>query len=469
MNKKIERNEAKWNDNNKYDPKEVFESWLLNHHIANTAYPISHVITAIPYRVWNSHKNEFVKSARDGMDEVWLYAHVPFCEHICSFCEYTVVDPKQFHNDNTHDAYFAALAKEFKMYAEQTNLWGKKLAGFDIWWGTPSAVDVKYIWQLMSMADKYFAMPKGMNVSIETTPKIASAEPEKIKSYRDMWIDRISMWVQDINPKVLEQVGRTTTGEKRNQQATENIRKAGFDSFNVDIMYGLTHQNVDRVKATLEHVLALDPEHITIYRTRYKGTKLQEKWYLIELANIQEQYKLIKAMLKESWYHALMWKNTFSKIPWSSGASEYLTKRVVEGMPYVWMWLGAQSYNIRTLAYNQWAGSKKIGNYVNYINEKNEFPIQDIYHLSKEMSAGKFASVSFYFGGIDLTAFENHFDCKIEDMFGDEVKFLTENGYMKFEDWRLQLTELGNWFYNGVISLFYAWSVKKVLLDRSKK
>lgn len=42
-------------------------------------------------------------------------------------------------------------------------------------------------------------------------------------------------------------------------------------------MYGLTHQNTQRVEATLSHVLGLDPEHITIYRTRYKGTKLQDK------------------------------------------------------------------------------------------------------------------------------------------------------------------------------------------------
>lgn len=460
------RNQPEPLDTKKFNPEEVFQAGLLNHHIANTAYPIAHVLTTKPYRIWNTHKNEFVKHIRDWIDEVWLYAHVPFCERICNFCEYTVVDPKQYHNANTHDVYFDALRKEFEMYATQTELQWKKLSGFDIGWWTPSVVDQKYIWQLVDLAHKHFTVPENMSISIETTPKIAAGFWDKIKAYHDMWINRISMGVQDISPKVLESVWRTVTSLDRNKQATDNIRTAWFDSFNIDIMYGLVNQNVERVKATLAHVIDLDPEHITIYRTRYKGTKMQDKWYLLELQNIQEQYQLIKAMLKEAWYNAWMGKNTFSRVPWSSGASEYLTNRVVKWTPYVWMWLGAQSYNIKSLYYNQWAWSKKIHNYLQYINEKQKFPLQDIYHLSKEMSAWKFASVSFYFGWIDLASFQEHFDCTIEEMFSKEVQFLTSNWYMQYEDGRLQLTELGNQYYNWVISMFYAWSVKQVLLDR---
>lgn len=85
-----------------------------------------------------------------------------------------------------------------------------------------------------------------------------------------MGINRISMGVQSISKEILEAVGRTNTSAARNQQATDNIRKAGFDSFNIDIMYGLVGQNVEKVQATLQHVLNLEPEHITIYRTRYK-------------------------------------------------------------------------------------------------------------------------------------------------------------------------------------------------------
>lgn len=454
-------------DQQRFSSEAVFQAWLVNHHIANTAYPIAHVLTTKPYRIKNSKKHDFMWQAREWVDELWLYAHVPFCEHICTFCEYTVVDPKKFHNEDIHKTYFDALAREMKMYADTIGTKSKKLIGYDIGWWTPSAVNPAYIWKLVDMAHKYFIVPDDMNISIETTPKIAAGDAEKIKAYHDMGIRRISMGVQDINPKVLEAVGRITTGEKWNMQATENIRKAWFDSFNIDIMYWLTWQNIDRVQATLSHVLGLDPEHITIYRTRYKWTKLQDKWYTIELKNIQEQYALIKAMLKEAWYHAWMGKNTFSKVPGSSGASEYLTKRVVEWTPYLGVGLGSQSYNIKTLAYNQWAGSKKIQNYLKYIYEKNQFPTQDIYHLSPEMSAGKFASVSFYFGWIDLASFQKHFGCTLEDMFYEEVQFVLQHGYMQYENSRLQLTELGNHYYNGVISLFYAGSIKQVLLDRA--
>lgn len=100
-------------------------------------------------------------------------------------------------------------------------------------------------------------------------------------------------------------------------------------------MYGLVGQSIESVQATLLHVFSLDPEHITIYRTRYKGTSIEEKGYMLDLMPIQQQAHIIKQMLHEAGYTALTGKNTFSKVPGSSGASTYLTERVVNGTPYV--------------------------------------------------------------------------------------------------------------------------------------
>lgn len=66
------------------------------------------------------------------MDELGLYAHVPFCEHICTFCEYTVVNPKEFNKIDVHKAYFDALAKEMQMYADTIDTKSKTLVGYDI-------------------------------------------------------------------------------------------------------------------------------------------------------------------------------------------------------------------------------------------------------------------------------------------------------------------------------------------------
>lgn len=457
-------------DQIRYPAWEVFEAGMFNHHIANTAYPIKHGETMWFYRprtetgsLSKEGKRSLINTAWKDYDDIWLYVHVPFCEHRCGFCDYAVVDPSEFNNAIGHENYFKALSKEMELFHA---IYGSKsLTWFDIGWGTPSLVDSKYIGGIMDDAHKYFSLPNNLNISIETTPRVAAEHPDKIRSYLDMGINRISMWVQTINPKLLQDLWRTNTSLAWNLQATESIRNAWFRSFNIDIMYGLPKMKLEQVEATLKHILSLKPDHVTMYRTRYKGTKLQWPWYNIELEWILEQWKLIKDTLRDQGYHALTGKNTFSNIPWDTGASDYLTNRVVHGTPYVWFWLWSQSLSPTILSYNQGVANKDRKQYQNDIYE-GRLPIQDIYHLSAEMSAWKFVAVSFYFGGIHLPSFTKNYNCTLESMFPEEVAFVIKEGLMQYEDDRLQLTEHGVSHFNGTISLFYAWWIKKYLIER---
>src|SRR5690349_1786291 len=75
----------------RFEPEIVFEAGLRNHHISNTAYPIAHDVTWRPYRVPPGGAESVARAAWDGIDDLCLYVHIPFCETRCSFCEYTVV------------------------------------------------------------------------------------------------------------------------------------------------------------------------------------------------------------------------------------------------------------------------------------------------------------------------------------------------------------------------------------------
>lgn len=119
--------------------------------------------------------------------------------------------------------YFQALQKEMQMWNEAIDPSSKKLLGFDIGGGTPSSVDSRYIGQLMNDVQKYFHLPTEMNISIETTPKIAAEDPQKIKDYHDMGIRRISMGIQTITPQAID---RESTSILWNKQASEHIRDA---------------------------------------------------------------------------------------------------------------------------------------------------------------------------------------------------------------------------------------------------
>jgi len=457
-------------DSARCSAKDVFEAGVRHHHTANTAYPIAHQITTMPYRVRRTpsqnEMKEVLVSAYGHLDEMMLYVHVPFCAQRCQFCKYTVVDPKNGKQDTVQDRYFDALLNEFELYDELLDTNSKKLAGFDIGGGTPSMASIANIARVMDKAHQCFDIElKNMNISIETTPKIAAHDPDKIKAYFDMGIRRISMGVQTTDFALSEKLGRHDIDYIR--KARDNIRGAGFESFNVDLMYGFPLRDgandkwADTVESTIN---IIQPDHITLYRMRYKGTKMAHLQERVGLQQINSQGDRAVRILDEAGYRGWVGKNTFSRLLGDSGCSDYLDKRVVAGIPYIGLGLGAQSFSHSTLAYNLGGVTKRMEQYLKSI-QLGRIPIQDLYHLSLPSAMGKFCSVSFYFGSINLMHFQNNFGILLEEAFPEEVEFVLEKGLMKYVEDRLALTKKGKAHISGVISLFYAPHVQKYLIE----
>ena len=460
-------------DEKAYKPQLVFEAGLKNHHIANTAYPIAHNKTWGPYRTGRDAHREVTANAFDHMDRINLYSHIPFCEKRCFFCEYTVVGQKEL--DRTRQ-YMNYLSKELQMYRQ---LIGEKvIAGFDIGGGTPSFIDAQLIDEHITEVNKYFNMEQGTEISIETTPKIASSEPDKIKAYFKSGIRRISMGIQVTQPDLLKVLGRESNGLDHMYKAAENIRQAGFQKFNIDLMYGFANQSLECWKATLKVALELNPDYITLYRMRYKLTRISHQAPLVNLKEVKEQAKLAKQMLTEAGFKVNPGKNTYSRIEGDTGTSTYLTRRVVQGMPYLGLGLGAQTFTDTSIAYNSGAVSKTMQPYFRNI-DNGKLPIQDLYDLPKAHMMAKMAAVSFYFGEINLHSFKKKFAINFEDAYPEAVKYALSEGLMEYresangvelEDLEhyevLALTDKGAHNFNGTIALFYAPSVQDYLLNR---
>eukprot|EP00727_Mastigamoeba_balamuthi_P006840 m51a1_g2777 putative oxygen-independent coproporphyrinogen iii oxidase (474) ;mRNA; r:1041207-1042628 len=453
-------------DGARHDPAEVFAAGLRHHHIANTAYPIAHAVTMRPYRAATAAAaQELAARAWDGVDNIGLYVHIPFCEQRCAYCEYCVVEPEEFHE--SEDEYFDLLAREFELYHKAIG--SRTLIGFDIGGGTPSAAKATNILRVVELAHKYFTIPAGVDISIETTPRIAAKEPQKIRAYYEMGIRRISMGVQTVSPALLEAVGRPHSSLEYNRAAVAAVRAAGFTKFNVDVMYGFAGQQVDSVAATIRHVVELGPEFVTLYRMRYKGTKLSRQGTGVKLDDVNAQYELAKRMLAEAGYEGSPGKNTFSRVAGDPGTSHYLTRRVVDGTPYLGLGLGAQTLSETSLAYNAGAAEKRLGNYRRMV-AAGLLPVQDVYHLSREAAMGKFVSVAFYFGGVNLASFARKFGRSLEEEFPEAVRFVLGRGLMEYRAQgtagaTLRLTEGGVRAINGVISLFYSPAVQSRLIE----
>lgn len=448
-------------DQRAWPPAAVFAAGLRHHHIANTAYPIHHTTTMRPYRVPRDRVEAVAVAAWADTDTLGLYVHVPFCQARCKYCEYAVVDRAEH---PLEEAYFAALRREFALYRERLGSQRKTLIGFDIGGGTPAWATTDHIRQVVETARDSFTFRPGMVISIETTPVIADREPDKIAALRALGIGRISMGVQTTQLRLARTLGREYDGPTMLERAVHNIRQAGFDRFNIDLMYGFAHQSATAWRHTVAQTIALGPEYITLYRMRYKGTAIAEQAAGVTREQVNRLEAAAHELLLAAGYEGAPGKNTYSRIPGDPGTSDYLTARVVQGTPYLGLGLASQTLSPYTLSYNQGAASKSLRPYLAAV-EAGRLPIQDLYHLPLEAAMAKMIAVSFYFGGVHRDHFQSRFGVALEERFPREVAFVRDHGLMADSGPWLRLTPHGVEHFNGVVALFYAGAVQEYLLN----
>lgn len=452
-------------DRQRHPPQAVFEAGERHHHVSNTAYPIAHGRTWAPYRVARAEHAAVTRAAFQGVADLCLYLHVPFCESRCAFCEYAVVPPGELGGAGQ---YVEALLAELAAYDALLGLGGRTVHGLDLGGGTPSLLDGPQVEALLERIRGTVRLAPGAEISIETTPRVAAAHPERLRAYAQAGIGRISMGVQVTQGRLLEALGRGAQGSALHRRAAEQIRAAGFRRFNVDLMYGFADQSLADWEQTLRRALALEPEFITLYRMRYKLTRICAQAERVRLEDVQAQAQLAKELLHAGGFAARPGKNTFSRLPQDPGTSSYLTRRVVEGMPYLGLGLGAQSFGKDTIAYNAGAAGKALAPYLAALGG-SRLPIQDLYRLPLAQAAAKMVAVSFYFGEVNRAAFAARFGRAFEVHYAEEVRYLKERGLMVESEACFSLTPEGARRFHGAIALFFAPSVQALLLERAPR
>ncbi|MCR4586693.1 MAG: radical SAM protein [Lachnospiraceae bacterium] len=429
--------------------REIFDRGIRFHHYCNTAYPLKPNSLA----AYELHDDDAVRNCVqkniEKQKELCLYVHIPFCQARCRFCEYVVLDKPA---DTDPGRYVDYLLKEIELY--RSMIGNKPIAGYDLGGGTPSYLPVDKL-EAITASIRRFNLKDGIYMSIETTPVIAANDPDKIKAIRDMGYNRISMGFQTVSEKLLNELGRE--GSKSiYEHAVENIRKAGFDRLNIDLMYGFLNQSDEDFANTIRYTIALGPEFITLYRNRYKGTRLEAESQGVTLYKVNRQYEIAYRLLKEAGYIANNGKNTFSRIPGDMGTSSYLTKRVIDATSYVGFGLGAQSFVGNYLAYNLGCADHKLDKYFDAI-DKGILPINDIADMPIEEVRAKAISVMFYFGFISMKAYRERFGEDFREVYATQIEFLKSNSLMEFVDEdTFMLTDYGAAHLYGIIPLFYS-------------
>ena len=187
-----------------------------------------------------------------------IYIHIPFCAKKCNYCDFISFENK----NNMIEEYINALKKEIEEFDfskyEVTTIY---LGG-----GTPSYIKENYIVEILELIKNKISTNKtkwdDIEITIEVNP--GTVTKEKLKAYKNIGINRLSIGLQSTNDKLLKQIGRIHNYEEFLN--TYNLaKKIGFNNINVDLMIALPNQTIKDIKESLEKIVSLDPNHISVY------------------------------------------------------------------------------------------------------------------------------------------------------------------------------------------------------------
>lgn len=186
------------------------------------------------------------------MRKTGIYIHIPFCKQKCYYCDFISFANKE----QLQERYVKALKSEIENFTNQNE--DVEISTIYIGGGTPSYIDYKYIEEILDLFNKRNCE----EVTIEVNP--GTVNREKLQMYKNSGINRLSIGLQSSEDRLLKQIGRIHNF--KDFLNTYNLaREIGFKNINVDLMIGLPNQNISNIKNSLEEVVRLEPEHISVY------------------------------------------------------------------------------------------------------------------------------------------------------------------------------------------------------------
>lgn len=187
-----------------------------------------------------------------------IYVHIPFCNSICSYCDF----PKQIAKEELKEAYLDHLLLELSSYEKQEwfKEWTNKTETVYIGGGTPNSLTFVQLERLFKALEPYLLNSK--ENTIEVNPELLTAE--YVQLFKKYKINRVSIGVQSFDSTLLKLIRRNHTEEIVNH-ALKLLRREGITNINIDMMYGLPFQTMKQLKEDVKKVIGLKVPHISYY------------------------------------------------------------------------------------------------------------------------------------------------------------------------------------------------------------
>ncbi len=357
-------------------------------------------------------------------EAVEIYVHIPFCARKCDYCDFVSF----VCGEDTQKKYFDALIKHIDIKRETV---GKvPVVSCFFGGGTPSLPKAEYIEKVLNKLFECFDFREDAEITIEMNPN--SGTLEKLKAYRAMGFNRVSIGLQSTEDKELTALSRLHNYEEF-LETFKAAREAGFENINVDLMSALPGQTLESYKKTLERVTALEPEHISAYSLIVEeNTPFYERYKdgknLPSEDTEREMYYLTKSFLGEKGYSRYEISN-YSKKGYECRHNIGYWRRI----PYLGFGIAAASLYGET-RYQMHSDLKRFIE-GDFSEEKTLLTEDD--RMEEFMFLGLRCR-----DGVSKKEFYGNFCVNLSDVYGKEIDKLSKQGLLVDSD-RVFLTDKG--------------------------
>ncbi|MGG5254994.1 radical SAM family heme chaperone HemW [Neobacillus sp. SM06] len=370
------------------------------------------------------------------------YLHIPFCEHICHYCDFN----KVFLKGQPVDAYLQAIDQEMKLTV--TRRQSEPLKTIFVGGGTPTSLNEKQLYTFCESILQNLQKEKQTEFTFEANP--GDLTKEKLQIMQQAGVNRLSLGVQTFNDELLKKIGRVHRA-KDVFTSVANAKEIGFENISIDLIFSLPGQTISDFNDTLAKAFSLNVTHYsgysliiepkTVFYNLMKKGKLHTPGEDVEA----EMYELLMEQMELNGLHQYEISN-FAK----PGFESRHNLTYWNNDPYYGFGAGAHSY------VNGWRRSN-IGPLKKYLDsiQRGQLPIFEEHFVTKpeQMEEEMFLGLRKT-KGVSIEKFHEKFQMNPLDHFQAEIEQLKEKGWIEVADGFIYLTKVGRLLGDEVFQSF---------------
>lgn len=369
------------------------------------------------------------------LNELGIYIHIPFCKQKCYYCDFVSYSNKC----SEVKEYIESLKKEI----EEFDFSNYKVTSIYIGGGTPSYIDSIYIVEILSELKEKLKCNliefKDIEITIEVNP--GTVDTKKLNEYKKLGINRLSIGLQSTKNDILKKIGRIHTYQEF-LEIYKLARETGFKNINIDLMIGIPGQKIGDLKNTLQDIIKLEPEHISVYSLIIEENTPIEK--MLENGEIKlpdedlerNMYWYVKNTLELNGYNHYEISN-FAKL----GKESRHNLNCWNQEEYIGFGVAAHSY----LNGIRFSNTINVEEYIQHIeNNRKEENIQIEESQSLEDKKNEFMMLGFRkIQGVDIARFKEKFIDNPIFLYRENLNKLVEEGLIEVDLNHIKLTNKG--------------------------